>query len=264
MKTLVDCDFVFDVLTRGPYPPIDVDQFSIQQRIDSQSIENHLANCHECRQLAEALAPCTEMFHEALSDEERASLPSFNDVQMMARLHSKIIEAVFESEEDPDMVRRVDRACQRWLAPSMAIVPLIAACVLLWLFSDPTAFSRSPSVASLSQTQMGVPNSLREMDLPADCLTPISLTSSGDSANKVPNSVAAASKSGGKSEVEWNANTKATKCAQCHKWKSGNEAPIDKHHFRCCTSCHAAGNEMPRVGGLPKFAASCSSCHATK
>ena len=271
MKTLVDCDFVFDVLTRGPFPsspclPIDAPPFDRQQKIDARAIEDHLTNCHGCRQLAEALVPAAELFHEALSDEERATLPAFNDSEMMERLHSKIIEAVFEAEEDPIQIHRIDRLCRRWLAPAMVIVPLIAASVLMWLFADNSTFSKSPYfVASLSRNQATA--SLRNMDLPPNCLTPISLVAggSGEKATNTPTSEA--NSPGDKNTgISRDAN-EVSNCLQCHKVppdreSTGRESPIDKHHYRCCTSCHAAGKEMKPVGNHAQFAAACGSCHA--
>jgi hypothetical protein len=65
----MNCDLVFEILTRGPFPsgePTDA------------SVELHLTRCHECRQLAEALRPAVELFHEALSEGEDArSLPGY-------------------------------------------------------------------------------------------------------------------------------------------------------------------------------------------
>jgi hypothetical protein len=65
----MNCDLVFEILTRGPFPsgePTDA------------SVELHLTRCHECRQLAEALRPAVALFHEVLSDGEDArSLPGY-------------------------------------------------------------------------------------------------------------------------------------------------------------------------------------------
>lgn len=60
MKLLLDCDDVFDRLTRGPFP---------SGAEDDSAVEAHLCACHECRQLAEALRPAVELLHEAYADE---------------------------------------------------------------------------------------------------------------------------------------------------------------------------------------------------
>jgi hypothetical protein len=65
--TCVSCDSVFDTLTRGPYPNGD----------SNADVDRHLAACHECRQLAEALRPATNLFHEVMTKELTADLPVF-------------------------------------------------------------------------------------------------------------------------------------------------------------------------------------------
>jgi hypothetical protein len=64
----MNCDQVFDVLTRGPFPTgtsCDV------------PVEAHLNKCAECRQLAEALRPALELFQEAVDPEESRDLPGY-------------------------------------------------------------------------------------------------------------------------------------------------------------------------------------------
>ena len=53
MKLLLTCDQVFDRLTRGPFSGRDV---------GDDVLEDHLAACHECRSLAEALRPAVALF----------------------------------------------------------------------------------------------------------------------------------------------------------------------------------------------------------
>lgn len=65
----MNCDLVFEILTRGPFPSGDP---------TDASVEVHLARCHDCRRLAEALRPAVELFHETLSFEgETDSLPGY-------------------------------------------------------------------------------------------------------------------------------------------------------------------------------------------
>ena len=66
----MNCDDVFDVLTRGPFPSGDS---------TDGAVEEHLAGCHDCRQLAEALRPAVELLHESLSDEQ-LTLPGYQGV----------------------------------------------------------------------------------------------------------------------------------------------------------------------------------------
>lgn len=63
MSRWISCDDVFERLTRGPFPS-DADGVAVataefSHRCDSvdERVEAHLAACHECRMLAEALRP---------------------------------------------------------------------------------------------------------------------------------------------------------------------------------------------------------------
>lgn len=64
----MNCDQVFDVLTRGPFP---------SGTSDDADVELHLAACHDCRQLADALRPAVDMFHEAMPRDEYDDLPGY-------------------------------------------------------------------------------------------------------------------------------------------------------------------------------------------
>jgi len=67
-RLLLNCDQVFDVLTRGPFPSGDP---------QDEAVERHLRACHECRQLAEALRPAVALMHEAVSSDEADQLPEY-------------------------------------------------------------------------------------------------------------------------------------------------------------------------------------------
>jgi hypothetical protein len=64
----MNCDQVFDVLTRGPFPT--------GTPCDTQ-VEAHLRGCADCRRLAEALRPALELFQEAINPEESRDLPGY-------------------------------------------------------------------------------------------------------------------------------------------------------------------------------------------
>ncbi len=65
---MIDCDRVFDVLTRGPFP---------SGGADDAAVEAHLVECHECARLAAALRPAIELFEEAIGPDEGHDLPSY-------------------------------------------------------------------------------------------------------------------------------------------------------------------------------------------
>jgi hypothetical protein len=64
----MDCDRVFMILTRGPFPtgePWD------------EVVETHLETCGDCWRLAEALRPALEVFQEAVPPAESRGLPGY-------------------------------------------------------------------------------------------------------------------------------------------------------------------------------------------
>jgi hypothetical protein len=64
----MDCEQVFVILTRGPFPtgePWDED------------VEAHLETCVDCWRLAEALRPALEVFQEAVPPAESRDLPGY-------------------------------------------------------------------------------------------------------------------------------------------------------------------------------------------
>jgi len=64
----MDCDRVFMILTRGPFPtgePWD------------EEVEAHLETCRDCWRLADALRPALEVFQEAIPAAESRDLPGY-------------------------------------------------------------------------------------------------------------------------------------------------------------------------------------------
>ena len=64
----MDCDQVFMILTRGPFPTGEV---------WDEEVEAHLETCAECWRLAEALRPALEVFQEAVPPAEGRDLPGY-------------------------------------------------------------------------------------------------------------------------------------------------------------------------------------------
>lgn len=64
----MDCDRVFDILTRGPFPTGDV---------TDGAVEAHILRCPSCRRLAEALRPADDVEQESVTTEESLALPGY-------------------------------------------------------------------------------------------------------------------------------------------------------------------------------------------
>ena len=64
----MDCDQVFMILTRGPFPT---------GELWDEDVEAHLETCADCWRLAEALRPALEVFQEAVPPAESRDLPGY-------------------------------------------------------------------------------------------------------------------------------------------------------------------------------------------
>ena len=64
----MDCDQVFMILTRGPFPTGEP---------SDEQVETHLEHCGDCWRLAEALRPAQEVFQEAVPPFESRDLPGY-------------------------------------------------------------------------------------------------------------------------------------------------------------------------------------------
>jgi hypothetical protein len=96
----MDCDRVFMILTRGPFPtgePWD------------ELVEAHLESCADCWRLAEALRPALEVFQEAVPPAESRELPGYWGDARPASLLSEAIHGASRTAVATG-VRRVARA----------------------------------------------------------------------------------------------------------------------------------------------------------
>jgi hypothetical protein len=64
----MNCDEVFAILTRGPFPT---------GGRDDEAVEMHLRFCAECRRIAEALRPSDKLLRESVGIDEGHSLPGY-------------------------------------------------------------------------------------------------------------------------------------------------------------------------------------------
>ncbi len=87
-RLLLNCDQVFEVLTRGPFP---------SGAPEDDAVERHLRACHECRQLAEALRPAVALLHEAVTGDEALDLPEYQGSLPWKRRQRRLsIERILE------------------------------------------------------------------------------------------------------------------------------------------------------------------------
>lgn len=105
----MNCDQVFDVLTRGPFPT---------GAASDSAVERHLTCCVECRRLATALRPAVELFEEAVRPEDSRGLPSYWGE--VAEPQSAAYDATFATlEEEISYARRMPRTLASARNPRM-------------------------------------------------------------------------------------------------------------------------------------------------
>jgi hypothetical protein len=169
MKLLIHCDDVFDILTRGPFP---------SGHENDAAVEHHLRCCHDCRQLAEALRPAVELFHECLSD-EAGQLPEYHGqvtplTQPFAR---RLPQTLAEVQLPPDRVPRHDHVrAQRWamLIQGIIATALTAAVVLMVVSFGSSMRELKPGSAHLAGAKLTKINQeearqLLSLQLPSAC-----------------------------------------------------------------------------------------------
>lgn len=252
MKLLLNCDHVFEVLTRGPFPtgePTD------------EAVEMHLAACHECRQLAEALRPAVALFHEAVSKEESLELPEYQgtlpepdpfehdmrpvdpELQFDVRLRNAAgwraspRKLALRGQRRTRPARQV-RQSKSWDTTLINAARLIAASVLVvalgWLAWGLTAAPRDPAAAAATPQRAPDAGSISFGGSKF-----VSLDKQGLSllaGLKLPDS-----------------------CLPLRAVGITRLAAADA--LQCCTECHRVGTEHSRVAGVERFSQACAACH---
>jgi hypothetical protein len=141
----MNCDQVFDILTRGPFP---------SGAASDGSVQRHLSGCAECRQLAEALRPALDLIHESVPPEESWGLPGYwEDVppgEQPVTVKQRPQLAVRRMRLPNDARRDRVSVNERWrLAAVAAIAGALAAVAVLGV---ERVNERRPSVALPGQT----------------------------------------------------------------------------------------------------------------
>lgn len=207
------CDHVFEILTRGPFPsgdPGDAD------------LDRHLAACHECREMAEALRPSVALFHESLSADARDLLPGYRGAILEGNPVSLpvAVQAALESQERT--------AAQTWWRFAVAALVLVAVSLSV------RGIVVSSSGNHSQQAMVGAPSGDHQPDekgrrylaglmLGANCLT---LTAHAPSAEQ-----------------------------------SESTGSTTSQH-RCCTQCHSAAvSKRPAINTVAILEQSCKACH---
>ena len=213
----MNCDQVFDVLTRESFPTGNASDLQV---------EAHLQSCHDCRQLAEALRPAVELFHESLPAADCAKLPGYRGglADQPASDLPRVVDALIRQPPSIPSTSST-RGHGRWsrarwassLLEQSAITALLVgvACSLFW-YAGLQGTPDRPATAALVAPELSdfvprEPGALAALRLPVAC-------------------------SGGGLHI-------------------GAE-------YHCCTRCHSAAlRGAPRVRNVAAVWAACGTCH---
>jgi hypothetical protein len=224
----MNCDQVFDVLTRGPFPTgtsCDV------------PVEAHLNECAECRRLAEALRPAIELFQEAVDPEESRDLPGYWCTSGDARTSVSYASEV-ESRKRPRVEARealfrhsVFQTAWRLAAMLLLGVSLGLLASGRWVLDGSwSPFGAGAAVAPAPNAPKGEQPLAEQMQLavlPAACLR----SGSADTPRQV-----------------------------LHDERM--LAGIELANLSCCSGCHHAGTDAAPARATVRVAQSCQLYHA--
>ncbi len=223
MKTLLNCDDVFDVLTAGPFP-------SGEQ--SDQQVQQHLETCVDCRSLAESLRPACGLLHEALSAGERTGLPVYlaDNNQISEIMHRVRSEPIAQTHASGPSVKQV-----------LVWNSLAATVVLLLLFPWLLGGQESTHVIAHGGNAR---EALLGMTLPADCLQ---VAMAGRHKILHP---------------AMSAGDDCESCHEVGSVEiHGN--PVHALDYFCCTECHFVSSaKRPQVNDVARLIAACQTCHS--
>jgi hypothetical protein len=236
MKVALNCDHVFDILTRGPFPTgADHDA----------DVEVHLEACHDCRRLAEMLRPAVSLFHEALSGPQQG-LPEFRG-RIKVALADKQFGTVTEAP-----CHDVPSSRTPYVLALVPLVLLVVSATFVWKAEHPLrklVWASTPTAEPL----VFYPDAtggrlLAALGMPANCLP---VRTDHGSRNLLPASP--------------DSRAAYACCSECHTAALRQRPPkaaVPKVSA-ACKACHAssAADKAPCVRRPADISAPCLACH---
>lgn len=243
---MIQCDEVFEILTRGPFPT---------GAASDSLVEAHLERCAECRRLAEALRPAMVAAPEAVAPEEGVNLPCYGGIVAGRRL------------ERPGMYRGGRRTNDasgaatwpflgRWGTPLLqfaaaaAVGSVLAVGLVRW---DGSHFP----------LDIGARGNARGELAPSRVVPARTIKSAVEGVGHViaPSGHATAG------SLSWTANMslacllRGEPAAPATLVPAAGVVSQRATGYQCCTRCHAACSPVPVGRGTAQVAAACRSCH---
>jgi hypothetical protein len=204
-RPAMNCDEVFAILTRGPFPSGDRhDRF----------VEAHLQLCLDCQRLAEALRPNDENRPEAVAPEDTVSLPGYWGGPLDAEIHPILSLAKTAGQPQPKRTKKTRQTQRQRLN-----LGHFAAAVLLGIVV--AAVIRTLIVGSEFSPQTIPAGCLRHSIDPEYLLADRESGSSLDPLPRLANNCCNQCHKGGVSSIAMDSRAQAElhrNCAACHEW----------------------------------------------
>jgi len=155
MHSTINCEHVFDVLTRGPV--------SLNEEPE---VREHLCHCSDCRRLAEAFRPAVGLIHEALDDQGLPSVEGLPHVdELLFDVHqlngeATVTRADRESELDARPQPLLPPILQQPRTPSwLSLLVAVLAGVALFAWASANGRDGASTVPPNASEQVRLPKS---------------------------------------------------------------------------------------------------------
>lgn len=246
----MNCDGVFDILTRGPFPTgTDCDE----------RVERHLLVCPDCRRLAAALQPAIELFEEAITPEESRDLPGYWG-ELFANEADHFTPPVQQASRVAAVKRlssrlRADAATTYWSGfCRLAAAVLLGVCIGGMLRGASVRQARHPDA------------------LPEPVAAAMVATDDSDEGGHLVEHAVAEASPAPRSLIR--SLGLATACLKTGSWEPAaftihleSDMPnllahVELSALSCCTQCHASGNNRAAASVASNVMQSCVLCHA--
>jgi hypothetical protein len=235
----MNCDRVFDILTRGPFPT---------GHDSDYDVERHLSECPDCHRLAEALRPALELFEESIPLEEGRDLPGYWGELSPAPSPNRLGRQtqVAAPPAEPMTPRPPAPAPSLWqflAQPASRVAAAVAAGVVLALLLRAAGLSETPAPY---ETAMVAPSGV-EAD--ASQVRP-AIQSATLSPGRLLNAIQLSPACWGGAEGPATLEVAQLPAAMRH------------NQLRCCTNCHHQGHTAatPKEA-IATVARACVGCH---
>ena len=230
---MINCDSVFSILTRGPFPTGEASDFDV---------EDHLDRCRDCRRLAEALRPTPHQGPEAVDSDEGWQLPVYWSEHGDASASGGRQGVVATAQAAVDrLVRRVRRRRRPLVDPIglRMLISLVVGIGFGFLWREASELEGRPS------------------------------TRAAEARNSVENRFL---RQAPRQTVECEIlETMGLAPAECYRAFPLAPRPIDDRgpqlfapryaEIECCSKCHHAGGSQAKAGALATVARTCGACH---